>query len=31
VLQESAKFALDGDRLSITSADGASMIVLERK
>jgi heat shock protein HslJ len=31
VFQESAKFVLDGDKLTITSADGASMIVLERK
>lgn len=31
VFQESATFVLDGDRLSLTSADGASMIVLERK
>lgn len=31
VFQESAKFVLDGDRLTITSADGNSMIVLARK
>ena len=31
VLQASAKFALDGDNLTITSADGNSVIVLARK
>lgn len=31
VLQESATFVLDGNTLTITSADGASFIVLERK
>lgn len=31
VFQEEATFVLDGDRLTITSADGASVIVLERK
>ena len=31
VFQESATFVLDGDRLTITSADGNSMIVLTRK
>ena len=31
VLKESAKFVLDGDTLTITSADGNSMIVLARK
>jgi heat shock protein HslJ len=31
VFHETAKFALEGDRLTITSADGASVIVLERK
>jgi heat shock protein HslJ len=31
VLKESAKFALAGDTLTITSADGNSMIVLARK
>lgn len=31
VFQETAGFVLDGDTLTITSADGASMIVLERK
>lgn len=31
VLQKSAAFALDGDTLTITSADGASVIVLARK
>ena len=31
VLQETATFALDGDTLTITSADGSSVIVLARK
>ena len=31
VLKESATFVLDGNMLTITSADGASVIVLERK
>jgi heat shock protein HslJ len=31
VLQESATFVLDGDTLTITSADGDSVIVLARK
>ena len=31
VFQETATFTLDGDTLSITSADGNSAIVLERK
>ncbi len=31
VLKESAKFVLDGNKLTITSADGKSMIVLARK
>jgi len=31
VFQESATFVLDGDMLTITSADGNSMIVLARK
>jgi len=31
VLQASAKFVLDGDTLTITSADGNSVIVLARK
>ena len=31
VLYESATFALDGDSLTITSADGSSSIVLERR
>jgi heat shock protein HslJ len=31
VLQTSAKFVLDGDKLTITSADGKSVIVLEKK
>jgi heat shock protein HslJ len=31
VFQETAKFMLDGDMLTITSADGNSVIVLERK
>jgi len=31
VFQESAKFVLDGDTLTITSADGNSVIVLARK
>jgi heat shock protein HslJ len=31
VFQESAKFVLDGDNLTITSADGNSMIVLAHK
>lgn len=31
VLQESASFELDGDTLTITSADGSSVIVLARK
>lgn len=31
VFHEKATFALDGDKLTITSADGASAIVLERK
>lgn len=31
VLQEKATFEQDGDTLTITSADGASFIVLERK
>jgi len=31
VFQESAAFALDGDKLTITSADGNSVIVLGRK
>jgi len=31
VLQESATFVLDGDTLTITSADGNSVIVLEKK
>ena len=31
VFQESATFALDGDTLTITSADGNSVIVLARK
>ncbi len=31
VLKESAKFVLDSDNLTITSADGNSMIVLARK
>ena len=31
VLKESAKFVLDGDNLTITSADGNSVIVLARK
>jgi heat shock protein HslJ len=31
VFQEKATFALDGNTLTITSADGASFIVLERK
>lgn len=31
VLQEKAGFELDGNTLTITSADGASFIVLERK
>jgi heat shock protein HslJ len=30
-LQESARFVLDGDTLTITSPDGASVIVLEKK
>ena len=31
VFQETASFVLDGDTLTITSADGAMSIVLERK
>ena len=31
VFQKSAKFVLDGDKLTITSADGKSVIVLARK
>ena len=31
VLNEKATFELDGNTLTITSADGASFIVLERK
>ncbi|MDL1910175.1 META domain-containing protein [Chloroflexi bacterium CFX6] len=31
VMHEAAKFTLDGDTLTITSADGASAIVMERK
>jgi heat shock protein HslJ len=31
VFQETATFTLDGDTLTITSADGGSVIVLERK
>lgn len=31
VFHETAKFTLEGDTLTITSADGASAIVLERK
>ena len=31
VLQEKATFELDGNTLTVTSADGASFIVLERK
>ncbi len=31
VLQKSAAFMLEGDTLKITSADGNSVIVLERK
>jgi len=31
VFQESATFVIDGDTLTITSADGNSVIVLERK
>lgn len=31
VIKESAKFVLDGDTLTITSADGNSVIVLARK
>jgi len=31
VFQESATFVMDGDRLTITSGDGNSVIVLERK
>ncbi len=31
VFQEKAKFVLDGDMLTITSADGSSAIVLTRK
>jgi heat shock protein HslJ len=31
VLKDSAKFVLDGDKLTITSADGNAVIVLERK
>ena len=31
VLQTSAKFVMDGDKLTITSADGKSVIVLEKK
>jgi heat shock protein HslJ len=31
VFQGSAKFVLDGDKLTITSADGNSVIVLARK
>lgn len=31
VLKDSAKFVLDGDKLTITSADGSSVIVLARK
>lgn len=31
VFQETASFVLDGDTLTITSADGGSVIVLERK
>lgn len=31
VFQENATFSLDGDRLTITSADGSTSIVLERK
>jgi len=31
VFQESATFVLDGDTLTITSADGNSLIVLARK
>jgi heat shock protein HslJ len=31
VLKDSAKFVLDGDKLTITSADGSAVIVLERK
>lgn len=31
VFQENATFSLDGDRLTITSGDGSTSIVLERK
>ena len=31
VFQESASFVLDGDTLTVTSADGSSVIVLARK
>jgi heat shock protein HslJ len=31
VLKDSAKFVLDGDKLTITSADGNSVIMLARK
>jgi heat shock protein HslJ len=31
VLKDSAKFVLDGDKLTITSADGNAVIVLARK
>ena len=31
MLKDSAKFVLDGDKLTITSADGSAVIVLARK
>jgi heat shock protein HslJ len=31
VLKDSAKFVLDGSKLTITSADGSAVIVLEKK
>lgn len=31
VLKDSAKFALDGDTLTLTSADGSAVVVLARK